>query len=281
MIKVQSSRIYARLLKEKTAIFFIVFFVIFSLVIFLVPLLFDKNLFIAIDLDNNFQAPSFKHLFGSDKLGRDLFIRTLIATQISIKISLLSGAIAVLIGTLYGTISGFCGGKIDNIMMRCVDGLCAIPFIFLAILFMSIFGRNFLNMFIAIACVSWLDIARIIRGQTMELKTKEYIDAARMAGLNNRQIIFKHIIRNLIGSVILYTTLSVPSVLSTSTFLGFLGLGIQPPMVGLGELISDGSQQIIMGYWWMLFFPCLFLFLILLSLFMISNGIKNAISTKN
>ena len=275
------NRFLAKLWQEKMALFFAIFFVLFSLIIFIIPLFFDKNYFTAIHFDSTNACPSLKYFFGTDNLGRDLFIRTLIATQISIKISFISAVIAVFIGTIYGTVAGFYGGKVDNIMMRCVDGLCAIPFIFLAILFMSIFGRNFLNMFIAIACVSWLDIARIIRGQTIGLKNKEYIDAARMAGLNNVQIIFRHILRNLIGSIIVYTTLTVPSVLSTSTFLGFLGIGIQPPMIGLGELISDGSQQIVMGYWWTLFFPCLFLFIILLSLFMISHGMKNILSTKN
>ncbi|MBQ2349926.1 MAG: ABC transporter permease [Cytophagales bacterium] len=276
-----SNKFYLKLLNDKTTMFFLMFFAVFSIFIFIVPLFFSDQEFITMHKDDEEIAPSLKYLFGTDCLGRDLFIRTLIATQISIKVSFISAIVAVVIGTLYGTVAGFYGGKTDNIMMRCVDGLCAIPFIFLAILFMSIFGRNFLNMFIAIACVSWLDIARIIRGQTIGIKNKEYIDAARMAGMNDKQIIFKHIIRNLIGSVILYTTLTVPSVLATSTFLGFLGLGIQPPMIGLGELISDGSQRIFLGAWWTLLFPCLFLFCILLSLFMISNGVKNSLSPKN
>ena len=130
-------------------------------------------------------------------------------------------------------------------------------------------------------CVSWLDIARIIRGQTLSIKNKEFIYAAKISGLSNFQIIIKHIFPNLFGSIMIYTTLIIPNILSLSTFLGFLGFGIQPPMAGLGELISEGSMQIIFGQWWLLIFPCLFLFFILISLFFISNGVKNAISSKN
>lgn len=265
---------------DKMACFFLFFFIFFIIFIFSVSYFFDKNYFSVQNPDYINCSPSKQHIFGTDSLGRDLFIRTIVGSQISIIIAFIAAIIAVSIGSLYGMIAGFYGGKIDNIMMRFIDGLSAIPFIFLSILFFTIFGNNFLLIFISIACVSWLDVARIIRGQTLILKNKEFIYAAKISGLNNFQIIIKHIFPNLFGSIMIYTTLIIPNILSLSTFLGFLGFGIQPPMVGLGELISDGSMQIIFGQWWLLIFPCLFLFCIFISLFFISNGVKNSISSK-
>ena len=267
--------------KDKIACLSLFFFIIFTIFIFSVSYFFDKNYFSVQNPDFINCAPSKGHIFGTDTLGRDLFIRTIVGSQISLIIAFIAAIIAVSIGTLYGMIAGFYGGKIDNVMMRFIDGLSAIPFIFLSILFFTIFGNNFLLIFISIACVSWLDIARIIRGQTLSIKNKEFIYAAKISGLSNYQIIIKHIFPNLFGSIMVYSTLIIPNILSLSTFLGFLGFGIQPPMVGLGELISDGSMQIIFGQWWLLIFPCLFLFCILISLFFISNGVKNAINSKN
>ena len=171
--------------------------------------------------------------------------------------------------------------KIDTIMMRIVDGLYAIPFIFLSILLVAIFGRNFLLIFIAIGCVSWLDIARVIRGQTLEIKNKEYILAAKIMGLSSTRIIFKHVLHNLISSIVIFTTLTVPSILYTSTFLGFMGFGVQPPLAGLGELISDGSANISIGYWWTLLFPCIFMIILVLLLNGISGIIKEIINDKS
>lgn len=273
-----------RFKKDKVALVSLIFFVFFTVFIFVTYILYGR-IYLLND-DSFFMyakdilcSPSKLHIFGTDDIGRDIFIRTIIGSFFSIVIAFVATVVTVVIGSLYGMIAGFYGGKIDNYMMRFVDGLYAIPFIFLTILFTAIFGNNFLLIFISIACVSWLDIARIVRGLTMAIRKKEFIDAAKISGLNNLQIIYWHIFPNLLGHIITYSIVTVPNILSLSTFLGFLGFGgIQPPKVGLGELINYGSQYIIFGYWWLLVFPCLFLFLILLSLFFIGNGIKNAIN---
>jgi len=266
---------------NKATLISLITFTVLILMILIVPLLYPANYFTFTDYDSMNQAPSFKHIFGTDYLGRDLFIRVLEASKLSLEIALISAIVVVTIGTIYGVISGFYGGKLDSIMMRVVDGLYSLPFIFLCILLSAIFGRNFYLIFVSIACVSWLDVARVVRGQTLEIKNKEYIEAAKLMGLSNTQIIYKHIIHNLRGTILIFMTLTIPSILYTSTFLGFLGFGVQPPYAGLGELISEGSGNISIGYWWTLLFPCLFMILLLLCLNFISNGIKNIFDNKS
>ena len=262
-------------------IFIIISFFIVLLLIFVVPEFFPNNYYALTNYDNINSAPTLKHIFGTDYLGRDVFIRVLMASKLSLQIAFITSIVSVLIGTIYGVISGYFGGKIDTIMMRIVDGLYAIPFIFLSILLVAIFGRNFLLIFIAIGCVSWLDIARVIRGQTLEIRNKEYILAAKIMGLSSTRIIFKHVLHNLISSIVIFTTLTVPSILYTSTFLGFMGFGVQPPLAGLGELISDGSANISIGYWWTLLFPCIFMIILVLLLNGISSIIKEIINDKS
>ena len=214
--------IYRKIKTRNDFIFIIISFFIVLLLIFVVPEFFPNNYYALTNYDNINSAPTLKHIFGTDYLGRDVFIRVLMASKLSLQIAFITSIVSVLIGTIYGVISGYFGGKIDTIMMRIVDGLYAIPFIFLSILLVAIFGRNFLLIFIAIGCVSWLDIARVIRGQTLEIKNKEYILAAKIMGLSSTRIIFKHVLHNLISSIVIFTTLTVPSILYTSTFLGFM-----------------------------------------------------------
>ena len=273
--------IYRKIKTRNDFIFIIISFFIVLLLIFVVPEFFPNNYYALTNYDNINSAPTLKHIFGTDYLGRDVFIRVLMASKLSLQIACITSIVSVLIGTIYGVISGYFGGKIDTIMMRIVDGLYAIPFIFLSILLVAIFGRNFLLIFIAIGCVSWLDIARVIRGQTLEIKNKEYILAAKIMGLSSTRIIFKHVLHNLISSIVIFTTLTVPSILYTSTFLGFMGFGVQPPLAGLGELISDGSANISIGYWWTLLFPCIFMIILVLLLNGISGIIKEIINDKS
>ena len=273
--------IYTRIKKRKDFIFIILSFFILLLLIFIVPEFFPKNYYAITNYNNINSSPTLSHIFGTDYLGRDVFIRVLIASKLSLQIAFITSIVSVFIGTVYGVISGYFGGKVDSIMMRIVDGLYAIPFIFLSILLVAIFGRNFFLIFIAIGCVSWLDIARVIRGQTLEIKNKEYILAAKIMGLSSTKIIFKHILHNLISSIVIFTTLTVPSILYTSTFLGFMGFGVQPPLAGLGELISDGSANISIGYWWTLLFPCIFMILLVLLLNGISGIIKEIINDRS
>ena len=175
------------------------FVIVFVLVAcFVVPWLYPDNYFSHIDLYATTQAPSSEHFFGTDAIGRDVFIRVLVGGQISFEVAIVATIVSVVIGTLWGAFAGFVGGKVDGLMMRVVDALYALPFLFFAILLVTLFGRNFILVFVAIGVVSWLDVARVVRGQTIALRHKEFVEAAKVSGLTNRKIVTKHIIRNLI-----------------------------------------------------------------------------------
>lgn len=273
---------YKRFKQDKVAVISLMVVGTIVLCSYIVPLVFyDPSYFSQISLYDTSQAPSVAHWFGTDQLGRDIFVRVLVGGQTSIEIALVATVVSVTIGTLYGAVAGFVGGRIDGLMMRFVDGLYALPFLFFAILLVTLFGRNFILVFIALGIVSWLDIARVVRGQTIALKNKEFVEAARVSGLSSFEIIRKHILRNLMGIVAVYITLTIPTVLMLSAFLGFLGLGVQPPMTGWGEMISDGASFISMGFWWMLVFPSLFLTVSLLTLNFIGNAMRHALDPKS
>ncbi|TNF67761.1 MAG: ABC transporter permease subunit [Gammaproteobacteria bacterium] len=225
-------------------------------------------------------APSIEHIFGTDTLGRDLFTRVMIGGRITLEVGLIATVVSVIIGTIYGALAGFLGGLTDHIMMRIVDILYGLPFLFFAILLITLFGRNFILVFIAIGAVSWLDMARVVRGQTLSLKSKEFIEAAYVCGVSQRTIVFRHIVRNLIGIVAVYITLTVPLVIMTATFLSFLGLGIQPPMTDWGGLISDGVLTMPFNYWWQLVIPSIFLTLTLLCFNFVGNGMRDALDPR-
>lgn len=221
-----------------------------------------------------------KHFFGTDDLGRDVFARTLFGGRMSILIGIVASVVSVVIGIAYGATSGFLGGKTDAFMMRIVDIIYSLPFMFFVILLMTFFGRNIFLIFVAIGAVNWLDMARIVRGQTLGLKSKEFVEAAHAMGVRTPIIILRHIVPNVLGIVIVYVTLTIPQVILTESFLSFLGLGVQEPDTSWGVLINDGAQNVTVA-WWRLVFPALFLAVTLFCFNYIGDGLRDALDPKD
>lgn len=219
-------------------------------------------------------------LFGTDNTGRDLLSRTLMAGRISLAIGLLAGVVAVVIGVLYGATAGFLGGKTDEIMMRIVDVLYSLPFIFFVIMLVVFFGRNFVLMFLAVGAVLWLDMARIVRGQALSIRRQEYVQAAEALGVSSRGILLRHIVPNLLGPVVIYMTLLVPQVIILESFLSFLGLGVQEPMTSWGVLISTGAKNIGSANW-LLLYPAVFLVTTLFALNFVGDGLRDALDPRD
>lgn len=218
--------------------------------------------------------------FGTDNSGRDLLTRTLIAGRVSLAIGLLAGFVAVAIGVAYGAVSGFAGGKTDEIMMRIVDVLYSLPFIFMVIMLVVFFGRNFVLMFIAVGAVLWLDMARIVRGQTLSIKRQEYVQAAQALGVSAAGTLWRHVVPNTLGPVVIYMTLLVPHVIILESFLSYLGLGVQEPMTSWGVLISQGAKNISTAPW-LLIFPSIFLTSTLFALNFLGDGLRDALDPKD
>ena len=228
------------------------------------------------------QAPdaAASHWFGTDNLGRDLFVRTLLGGRISLMVGALGAVVAVLIGTLYGATAGFVGGKTDSVMMRILEILASFPVMFLVILLMTFFGRELWLIFLAIGAVSWLDMARIVRGQTLSLKHKEFVDAAHVAGVSTWRIILRHIVPNVLGLVAVYATLLVPSMILFESFLSYLGLGVQEPMTSWGALLEQGAKSLEVAVWELLF-PAGFLVTTLFCFNFIGDGLRDALDPKD
>ncbi|MFP4207431.1 MAG: ABC transporter permease subunit [Wenzhouxiangella sp.] len=220
------------------------------------------------------------HFFGTDSIGRDLYVRTLYGGRMSLMVGLVATGVALLIGVAWGAIAGFVGGRVDNLMMRIVDILYALPFMFLVILLMVVFGRNILLIFVAIGSYIWLDMARIVRGQTLSLRQKEFVEAAEALGVRSWVIIWRHIVPNLLGIVAVYVTLTVPKVILVESFLSFLGLGVQEPNTSWGALVNAGAQDMEFAPWG-LFFPAAFLAATLFCLNFLGDGLRDALDPKD
>ena len=232
------------------------------------------------NLDLGATPPSVAHWLGTDIFGRDLLTQILYGGRISLAVGFVATAVALVIGVSWGAIAGYFGGRIDSIMMRFVDIVYALPFMIFIILLMVVFGRNIVLLFVAIGAVEWLTMARIMRTQVQNLKQQEFVEAAVSLGLSPSSIIFKHILPNAIGPIIVYTTLTIPSVMLLEAFLSFLGLGIQPPQTSWGLLISYGSETM-EEYPWLLIFPGLALTITLFSLNFLGDGLRDALDVRN
>ena len=269
-----------RLFLNKAAVISLITLAIIATVSIFGPFFLQYN-FSDTDWGSIYQPPSFKtgHYFGTDGNGRDLLVRILHGGRLSLSIGLIATFVSVFIGVIYGTIAGFFGGKLDIFMMRIVEILYAMPYLIFVIILMVVFGRNIYFLFIAIGAVEWLTMARIVRGQTISLKEKEFIETSKALGQSNSLIIIKHIIPNLAGPIIVYITLMVPSVIILESFLSFLGLGVQEPLTSWGVLISEGSREMETA-WWLLIFPGSFMVITLASLNFIGDGLRDAIDPK-
>ena len=228
-------------------------------------------------------APSLEtgHYFGTDDLGRDLYSRVIQGTQISLTVGILGSAVAVLVGSIYGAIAGYFGGRLDSLMMRFVDVLYSIPYLFILIILLLVTNRSFIMLFVGIGLVSWLGMARVVRGQTLALKNREFVEAAVATGVKPLPIVFRHLLPNLLGIVVVYATLLIPEMILLESFVSFLGLGIQDPNTSLGALISDGARTITHNTLWQLLFPLGFFVTVLFSFFFAGDGLRDALDPKD
>ncbi|MBI2254800.1 MAG: ABC transporter permease subunit [Proteobacteria bacterium] len=220
------------------------------------------------------------YYFGTDQNGRDLFVRTLYGGQVSLIVGMVATLVSLVIGTLWGATAGFIGGRTDNVMMRIVDILYSIPFIFFVILLTVVFNKSMVLIYLAIGAVSWLDMARIVRGQTISIRRKEFIEAAHASGVSNWRIITRHIIPNCLGPVVVYMTLTVPAVILTESFLSYLGMGVQEPNSSWGTLISEGAKSMDIAPWAVVF-PSAVMVVTLLALNFVGDGLRDALDPKD
>jgi oligopeptide transport system permease protein len=222
------------------------------------------------------KPPTRVHPLGTDELGRDLLTRILYGARISFAVGILATLVSLTIGVTYGSIAGSVGGRVDHLMMRVVDILYGLPFMFFVIILMVIFGRNILNLFVALGAVQWLTMARIVRGQVLSLRTREFVLSAQAIGASPSRLLVRHVLPNALGPIVVYATLTVPAVMLEEAFLSFLGLGVQPPMASWGSLASEGAAAM-ETYPWLIVFPGVALTVTLLSLNFVGDGLRDAL----
>ncbi|MDO5653488.1 MAG: ABC transporter permease subunit [Brachymonas sp.] len=270
-----------RFIRNKAAVVSLILLLVIVLVCVAGPWLLP-NAYDATDWDAMSMPPTWKnwHWFGTDESGRDLLVRCLIGGRISLLVGVLATITSATLGIVWGATAGFIGGKTDGLMMRVVDLMYAIPYLLIAILLITILGRDFYLMVITITVFSWMSMARIVRGQTLSLRSREFVEAARAMGVSTPSIIFRHIIPNLLGVVVIYTTITVPGVILTESVLSFLGLGIQEPMTSWGVLIHDGAL-VMESSPWMLLFPAALLSITLYCFNFIGDGLRDALDPKD
>ncbi|GAA5496252.1 oligopeptide transport system permease protein [Rubritalea squalenifaciens DSM 18772] len=294
---------WIRLKKNKASMISLVVILIMLILCFIIPFFPFVKPPNAINLENVAAGPSVDHIFGTDHLGRDLFSRVLYGGRVSLLVGLVATAVAVFIGLIYGAISGYAGGKVDDLMMRAVDILFALPFLVLVILFSMVVDEpashftewiieisglerevvapitTLIPLFVAIGAIGWLTIARIVRAQVMSYKKQEFVEAAVSLGLTRSRILFRHILPNVIGPIIVYTTLAVPGIMLLESVLSFLGLGVKPPNSSWGILIKEGADRMEANFW-QLTFPAAFFSLTLLALNFLGDGLRDALDPK-
>lgn len=270
-----------RFLRNKAAIASLVLIVLVALFSFFGSHLSDYT-FDDTDFALIASAPSFEdgHFFGTDNSGRDLFVRVSIGGQVSLLVGILGALMAVIMGVAYGATSGYIGGKTDIVMMRILEIFSAFPFMFFVILLVTFFGQNIFLIFVAIGAVSWLDMARIVRGQALSLKNKDFVQAALVCGVSTKNIIFRHIVPNLLGVVVVYASLLVPAMILFESFLSFLGLGVQEPLSSWGSLMNDGVSSM-EDTPWLIGFPASFLVITLFCFNFIGDGLRDALDPKD
>ena len=270
-----------RLLKNRAAVYSAYIMLVMLLLVLFGPMLISWESDFT-DWDHTSTPPSIEsgHWLGTDPVGRDILVRTLEGGRISLLVGLVATVVSLLIGVSYGAIAGYFGGMADRFMMRAVDIIYALPFMFFVILLMVVFGRHIVLIFIAIGAVNWLDMARIVRGQTLSLKNTEFVEAARACGVSDWDIIRRHITPNLLGVVIVIMSLTIPQVILLESFLSFLGLGVQEPMSSWGGLIADGAQDMESAPW-TLIVPSVFLAITLYCFNYIGDGLRDALDPKD
>jgi len=272
---------FARFLHNRAALFSLALLALITLACFVGPWLLAPEP-AASDWGSISLPPTWanQHWFGTDELGRDLLVRTLIGGRVSIEVGLLGTLVSGLFGVAWGATAGFAGGRVDSVMMRVVDMMYAIPYLLIAILMMTLFGRSFMLVVLTISAFSWIDMARVVRGQTLSLRNREFVDAARAIGVTPTSIVLRHVVPNLLGVVVVYATVSVPGIVLTESVLSFLGLGVQEPMTSWGVLIQDGAQKL-ESMPWLLLAPAVMLCVTLYCVNFVGDGLRDALDPKD